>query len=126
MGTDTGIFAELLSVLNRLVVPIVGNYYASTEAQFAYNRLSKGEEVKLQFELNNKFDAYAVKVIKGKCGLGHLDKISAKKVCTIVEDWMIDNSQHDIFNRTDIKMKATITSTKDRVMLQISSIYLET
>ena len=85
----------------------------------------KGDKLKLYFELTNKFDAFAIRVeTSGGVEIGHLDRLTAKKVCTLTEEWMSANPQHKLINRTDIKIQAKVVSTRDRVMLQISSLTL--
>ena len=53
---------------------VVGLYYRGDGARLAVDELEPGDEVTLEPEPENKYDAYAVKVLSGSVHIGYLPK----------------------------------------------------
>ena len=77
-----------------ITAPVVGNYYATHQAQQLHKNIVRHPAVKqrltLVFEPGNKFDVNAVAVYSDKTMLGHVDRSSAARIADLVHQTLGD------------------------------------
>lgn len=120
------------SLENELIgikIPVVGNYYRSSEGQAAYQRAKLGDKMVLEFEPTNKFDTNAIVVLaeldrQKPIHIGWVAKDKARQIAKIVSD-CLTNENMVKFDINNIILEASVSTrgnSADRMMLTISSV----
>ena len=126
---------RILDLVEGSLVPVVGNYYRNVSEKALYNSLTTKSNVRIRliFDVNNRYDANAIKVVAFKDGktfhLGFVDRMNAANICKYVlssinEVYYVDKIE-STFNRTDIEFGAKLkkpASNATQMILEINDV----